>query len=269
MDSDPRSPVCPACSRPVRPGTSFCGGCGAPLPPSIADDAGPSGAELPASVVGPVNPWRRILPSIWMWILLLAVNGVVGIYVRITETSSPSLLVAAELLGIPIVLLCGFRSRTSWAKLLRSGPFGARSLLFAAAALGVIFVWMNGYFFLVSLLGVETLNEAEDFVRAGWPVFAMLVVGSLLPAAIEEVAFRGVVQAAFEEVGNAREAILIQAGMFAFLHLSPVVFVSHFGFGWVLGYLRLRSRSLLPGMLVHALWNAWVILGDIGEMGAA
>ncbi len=256
MDSDPRSPVCPACSRPVRPGASFCGGCGAPLPLQVAD-----APEEPA------NPWRRIVPAIWLWVLLLAVNGVVGIYVRIAGTYSPSLLVVAELLGIPIVLLCGFRFRGSWAKLLRPGPLGARSLLFAAAALGVIFVWMTGYFFLANLLGVEALNEAEDFLGAGWPVWAMLGVGSLLPAVIEEVAFRGVIQAAFEEVGNAREAILIQAGMFAFLHLSPVIFVSHFGFGVVLGYLRLRSRSLLPGMLVHALWNAWVILGDVAKTG--
>lgn len=268
MDSGTPSPVCPACSRPVRPGASFCGGCGAQLPPEIAD-AGRSPFASPADGQdGPASPWRRILPSIWLWILLLAVNGMLGIYVRVTEVNSPSLLVVAEICGIPIVLLCGFRTRGSWMKLFRVGPLGARSLLGAGAAIGVIFVWMNGYFFLVGLLGVEALNEAEDFVRAGWPVWAMIATGSLLPAAIEEVAFRGVIQTAFEGVGSAREALIIQAGMFAFLHLSPVIFVSHFGFGLVLGYLRLRSRSVLPGMLAHAVWNAWVILHDVAQIGS-
>lgn len=33
-------------------------------------------------------------------------------------------------------------------------------------------------------------------------------------------------------------------------------FVSHFVLGLVLGWLRERTRSLLPGMLTHGLYNA-------------
>jgi membrane protease YdiL (CAAX protease family) len=63
--------------------------------------------------------------------------------------------------------------------------------------------------------------------------------------------------------------VFIQAGMFAFLHLSPAVFASHFGFGVTLGFLRLRCRSLLPGMVVHALWNAFVFAQDLGAAGGS
>ncbi len=223
-------------------------------------------APAPASEAA-ANPWKRILPAVWMWVLLLAASGVAGMVARFMDNPSPWLLVAPELVALPIILVCGWSSRRGWSPMLRPGGFGSRQLGLAAIALVVSVAWMYAYFFILEMLGVEYFNMAEDFIRAGWPLWVAFASGSLAPAVVEEIAFRGVIQSTFEQVGNPREALLIQAGMFSFLHLSPVIFVSHFGFGIILGLLRLRSRSLYPSMLVHALWNAWVIWQDARVLG--
>ena len=79
----------------------------------------------------------------------------------------------------------------------------------------------------------------------------------------EELAFRGVIQSSLERVLNARDAWLIQAALFSVLHLYPLIFPSHFLMGLCFGYMRRRSRSIYPGMLLHACWNALVVLKEL------
>jgi len=79
------------------------------------------------------------------------------------------------------------------------------------------------------------------------------------PAIVEEVAFRGSVQGSLEQVFSRRDAL------FGLLHLLPLVFPSHVLMGLCFGFLRNRSKSLYPGMLVHGGWNAWVIYSEIGS----
>lgn len=65
-----------------------------------------------------------------------------------------------------------------------------------------------------------------------------------------------------ERTVDAREAWLIPAALFSLLHLSPIVFPSHFVMGLVFGYVRLRTRSLYPGMLLHASRNALQVFAE-------
>lgn len=44
--------------------------------------------------------------------------------------------------------------------------------------------------------------------------------------------------------------------------MSPAVLPSHFLMGLALGWLRLRTASLVPSMLVHAAWNLTVLLQE-------
>jgi len=60
-----------------------------------------------------------------------------------------------------------------------------------------------------------------------------------------------------------REGWLVQAAFFAIMHLSPVIFPTHFAMGLILGWLRMRTGSLLPGMILHGLWNAACILIEL------
>lgn len=214
------------------------------------------------------GPWKLLLPALRLWLLLLLVVGVTGIVGRNMEQKSPWLLVVGNLAMLPLVIGYGWRSRSRWLGLLRYRGFAGRPLGLAAVALVIAVAWILAYYLVMQMLGVGSLNLVDEFVAAGWPVWTAFVCLSLYPAVIEEIAFRGIIQSTLEQVGSPREALLIQAGMFSFLHLNPAMFVSHFGLGFILGMLRLRTRSLYPAMLVHALLNGWLLWRDARVLGA-
>jgi membrane protease YdiL (CAAX protease family) len=41
-----------------------------------------------------------------------------------------------------------------------------------------------------------------------------------------------------------------------------VIFLTHFAMGLIRGWLRMRTNGLLRGMVLHATWNAAVILQE-------
>ncbi|MBD3237699.1 MAG: CPBP family intramembrane metalloprotease [Candidatus Eisenbacteria bacterium] len=87
-----------------------------------------------------------------------------------------------------------------------------------------------------------------------------------LPAAFEEIAFRGVVLTMFLVHHSRRRAILVSAAAFSVIHLltlaggRPPLWVAGqlawaFCMGIFHGTLCVRTASLLPAMLVHCLGN--------------
>jgi membrane protease YdiL (CAAX protease family) len=132
-------------------------------------------------------------------------------------------------------------------------------LLLAATFLVV----MTGYFAFIRWVGVPIIRMTAIYTKAGWSPWAMVALISLAPAVFEELGFRGVIQSGLMKVVSEREAWLIQAALFSVLHLLPLMFPSHFLMGLCFGYLRLRSKSLYPGMALHASWNALVLLQEL------
>jgi sodium transport system permease protein len=96
-------------------------------------------------------------------------------------------------------------------------------------------------------------------------VWVGLLVFAVVPAITEEVAFRGFILSGLERDHKTRNAIIISALLFGFLHVLISLFSQFFTatlLGLVLGLLAVRSRSLLPGILFHFINNALgVVLG--------
>ncbi len=82
----------------------------------------------------------------------------------------------------------------------------------------------------------------------------ILLIGLLVPV-YEEIIFRGVVLDSCQRYTNFRIANIFQASVFAFLHLSWVLFPMYLLFGMATGIMRKRSGGLLPGIVFHALNN--------------
>jgi membrane protease YdiL (CAAX protease family) len=80
---------------------------------------------------------------------------------------------------------------------------------------------------------------------------ASLVVFALIVPLAEELLFRGLAFAAF-----GRFALPLSAALFAIAHRLPELMVPVFIAGLALGWLRMRTRSILPGYAVHATINA-------------
>lgn len=112
------------------------------------------------------------------------------------------------------------------------------------------------------LFVIKDINYLEPFRREGygfgWAVLSVCVQ----PGVIEELAFRGVIFSSLQRVLGDTETLFVTALMFAILHLSVPSIPHLFFMGVVLGWLRLRSGSIVAGMLLHFTHNFLVILAE-------
>ena len=259
---------CPACGRGVRRGTQFCPGCGQNLLAAVTPAASPAGVKASSAPVGSressrrfVEHWAELKRLAWLFGLLLATSFVFGIAWR--SNRSPWLDVAMAAIDALIILVVVAGRWPKLRFLFQVRPTSARDSV-AMVGIAILFVVLGtAYFRTIEWLGVPMLSATATLQEAGWPLWSMLLLISVMPAIFEELAFRGVIQSSLERVLSGREAWVIQAALFSVLHLGPLMFPSHFVMGLCFGYMRRRSRSIYPGMLLHGCWNALVVLGEL------
>ena len=98
----------------------------------------------------------------------------------------------------------------------------------------------------------------------------MLISSIIMPPVVEELFFRGYMQARFHTVFKPQQTILLTAIIFTLFHtqyfvLSTIhllMLLSLFIGAWLLSYVRYVTGSLLPCLIAHALVNIPVI-GDV------
>ena len=92
------------------------------------------------------------------------------------------------------------------------------------------------------------------------PAWLVILVLAVIPAICEELVFRGWMLSAL--CGTAPSwsrqvtAVVVQAAFFAVVHLLPERLPTTFAMGLILGWVALRTGSLWPGILCHAVHNA-------------
>ena len=144
------------------------------------------------------------------------------------------------------------------------------------------FNWLLLPAILITLAGLQFfLNEISMTVEKvlpppGWfmELFAKLfesdfgIWGGILRVVVlapivEELIFRGVIFSGFQRIYPSFWAIFFSALLFALFHLNPWQLLPTFFLGLLLGYVRLRSGSLLAAIFTHALHNGMVFLSVI------
>ena len=92
------------------------------------------------------------------------------------------------------------------------------------------------------------------------PWWLVVLVLAVIPAVCEELVFRGWMLSALQgqqpSAGRQFAAVVVQAALFAVVHLLPERLPTTFAMGLVLGWMAVRTGSLLPGILCHAVHNA-------------
>jgi membrane protease YdiL (CAAX protease family) len=238
-------------------GPRFCRECGAPRQPHWTScpqcDAKRTQTVEPLSIA---VEHRALKSALALYFCLLAVcaigmlvaTGQNGLDVELGET----IALSAITLGWCVV---------SWRSVL---PLLTRMAhpAWLAAAVGLAFVSfgvaMGVIRGLVHLMHVPYANESTPFFQAGYGWGMLVLCVCIQPAVIEELAFRGVLQKA---LGPA-ETIVVSAMMFMILHLSVARFPHTLALGLASGFMRYRTRSLYPCMLMHFSHNLLCILSD-------
>ena len=87
------------------------------------------------------------------------------------------------------------------------------------------------------------------------PLWLSLATFSLAPAVCEELAFRGFILSGLERSKYQWLPIVISALLFGVIHMIPKQQFNAALLGLVLGLLAVRSRSLIPGVIFHAIFN--------------
>lgn len=194
-------------------------------------------------------------------LLLMAALIVPSLLVDLLVTGASRSILApvGSLLGGLLVLVVGLRAPAyAFGACTRFAP---RHL---AEALAVIPVLL-----LLAVAWLAVLRSAVPTVFDYDPVVEMLeqhhlvtvlFMIALVPGVFEEIAFRGLLQARLTALYGIGGGLLYTAVAFAMAHFITLGLPMHLLLGFYLCWLRVRSGSLWPPMLVHIGYNGGIVL---------
>ena len=89
---------------------------------------------------------------------------------------------------------------------------------------------------------------------------ALMILVAVVAPIVEELFFRGMLYPVLRRRWSAPVAIVVNGFLFALIHVMPVLLPGLFFVGMVLAWVRERSGSVIPCMVIHALQNGTVLL---------
>jgi sodium transport system permease protein len=106
---------------------------------------------------------------------------------------------------------------------------------------------------------LKALGRSDNSMLPLATIVQYLVVLGVLPALAEELAFRGFILSGLRRRFAPGTAVVFSSFLFALYHFNVFQLIPAFVLGLVLGTLRLRTGSVLPGMLFHLLHNTLLL----------
>lgn len=130
-------------------------------------------------------------------------------------------------------------------RLLTAMVFGGMAVCMIAQLIATLF-GIN-----MSLFGIDIYSNTESYTRASVFDFLMSALcTAVIPALVEEFAYRGLVLGVLRKHGD-MFAVISSAFLFGLLHGNFVQIPFAFVVGLVLGYVRVKTDSMLPSVLIH------------------
>jgi len=244
-----RTRVCKACGKRISWAARFCPACGA---------RHVSLAERRARTRREAGRWRLVKGCIVFYMIYLA--SIVPLFWAPEEHLATGMLVVS-LVDAALVIVywrtSGFQFRPMVVMSRPAVKWTAIALAALPAMLAVNYVYHSR---LLELFGVDAPGIADPFELAGYAFWVVVLAVCVMPAVWEEIAFRGLVQGRLSQAVGEREALVMTAVLFAIIHRSAISAPYLLALGLVLGALRRRSGSLVPGMVLHFLHNLGVVV---------
>lgn len=222
--------------------------------------------ELPSNI--PVHEAQSETPQPNLWktsdtwvglailLLLISIYLTINFYFELANTSSFLLLIIPELLMlIPIAIIFTWR-KVSWKEL---GFFKFKPI---DLALGVGLLLVVYFFSIINnivmlLLGIITQAETIFEVLSQIDSLALFALTSMVLAPIiEEIFFRGFLFNGFRQKYDWKIALVISSLIFSLFHGQVATLIPTFLLGALFSYMVHRTKSILPGMILHFLVNS-------------
>ena len=201
-----------------------------------------------------------IVQTVWLTVEGMEVERALQTTLAGTATISvPMLIVSSAVYSIVLLIIF---LKTGWSKVspnyLRTHPW---AVLFwcAIAALGTIIpsLWLQEKMPLPNIME----NEFTAVLSSPWGYPTICIFAPV----VEELIFRGaVLRALMEGFGNTKNhwlPIFISALLFALIHINPAQMPHAFLLGLLLGWMYVRTGSIIPGIMVHWVNNTVAYVG--------
>lgn len=220
---------------------------------------------------------RAAFPPLWLSLFWIAVmfEGQIAFTFMLgavpTTLLAHTAMLAILLPTLPVMLaaLFAFR-RPSWGEAFRWPlRFGGMK----AIALGALFLFLSfGFNLVVTNLtssGQRPVQNSAVFLKdalTAYPVLAVLTIVLAVPLA-EEILFRGLLFGALTRWLRTGWILVLSSTLFAAIHFDLAFFLPLFFLGMVLGWARIRSRSLGLPLLIHTVNNGLALLALTARAG--
>lgn len=220
---------CEGCALPLREGATFCSACGRR-----------------------VSGWQELRG---VFVIFAALLVLLGLHLAMQgEVPSLSLELWTNGAIAVLALLAATRAHKVVLPMLRQHGMSKRTLLIILGAALPIAAGVALFATAINRFFHVTIDEAP--FGPGWE----FLLGVIAAPLTEEPLFRGAILGTLRKHLSVREALIISSVAFAICHFSIVSLVTHVPMGLYFGWLSLRTKSLWPGILAHALHNALALI---------
>jgi membrane protease YdiL (CAAX protease family) len=212
------------------------------------------------------------------WLIFVGVLTLLAYAARLVDADTPddlayrwsssvaALIQYGIMLGILLLIARGLPKRELFA--LRRPASWGRALGLAALSLGAIYVSAFVYERVLSSFGDWDPTDEQGLVPDGWdssraaPFVAFFVVVTVVAPAVEELTYRGLGLSLLLPWGSLL-AIGATGVLFGAAHGLLIALPILTVFGLVVGWLRVRTNSVYPGMVLHATFNAVALVVSV------
>jgi membrane protease YdiL (CAAX protease family) len=113
-----------------------------------------------------------------------------------------------------------------------------------------------GYHSLITELAAAEDEDFMDYFSSSWGPLLFICI---MPAIVEELGFRGIIQHQFEKIVSPRGAIFVASVAFSAAHFNVLSAPYLLLVGILLGWMKWKTGSIYPSMAAHFLHNYVVV----------
>lgn len=225
--------------------------------------------QIPSSYATPMNQ-SKVYPGFWHSVLLCVIFlsvqmvammplGVLDAVFKLKLSTHPALLGVANLMACGAVVYLGWLiGRPALAEVFRCRRISVLAVVgVMIATCGAIIVLSEADNLVRLLLPppkwlADLMRELTSSSGNLWAAFFLLVI---VAPVTEEIMFRGLILRGFLTRFGLFKAFLFSSILFGAIHLNPWQFVSASALGMMFAWWYVRTRSLVPCLIGHALTN--------------